>query len=33
MGFDDLASEADQVIQLSKDPNGEVEYLVKSVSL
>ena len=29
MGFDELASEADQVIQLSKDPNGEVEYMVK----
>ena len=31
MGFDELASEADQVIQLSEDPNGEVEYLVKLV--
>ena len=31
MGFDELGSEADQVIQLSKDPNGEVEYQVKSV--
>lgn len=31
MGFDELGSEADQVIQLSKDPNGEVEYQVKLV--
>lgn len=31
MGFDELSLEADQVIQLSKDPNGEVEYPVKYV--
>ena len=31
MGFDELAAEADQVIQLSKDQTGEVEYPVKWV--
>jgi len=31
MGFDELAAEADQMIQLSKDQTGEVEYPVKWV--